>query len=147
MRPGRVGLINQNYARGVVLAAIALFFAGTALRYPIGNLSHSGPGLFPLLISAPLLVIALLMIAQARLVAPVPLDFNVKNIAMIMLGLTSFVLGSKFVNGATGIVLMVFIAGFAAASYSWTRNVKIAIGLIAVGFAFQKLLGLNLRLI
>jgi hypothetical protein len=139
-------LINQNSARGAVLAAVSLYFAGNALRYPIGNLSHAGPGLFPLLVSAPLLIIALLMIVQARISAPVPLSFNIRNIALIMLGLTSFVLGSKFVNGAVGIVAMVFIAGFAGTNYSVVRNVKIALGLIAVAYAFEKFLGLNLRL-
>jgi len=42
--------------------------------------------------------------------------------------------------------VMVFIAGFAASSYSVVRNIQVAAGLIAVAFAFQKLLGLNLPL-
>lgn len=139
-------MTNQNSARGVVLAALGLFFAGNALRYPIGNLSHAGPGLFPLLVSTPLLVIAFLMIVQSRFVAPVPMSFNARNIALIMLALTSFVLGSKFINGAVGIVAMVFIAGFAATTYSVVRNIKIALGLIVVAYAFERFLSLNLRL-
>ena len=53
---------------------------------------------------------------------------------------------SEYVNMSAGIVFMVFCAGFAASSYSVARNVKIAAGLIAVAFAFQKLLGLNIHL-
>ncbi len=46
-----------------------------------------------------------------------------------------------------GIAFMVFCASFAGtSSYSVMRNLKIAAGLIAVGFAFQKLLGFNLPL-
>jgi hypothetical protein len=139
-------MVNQNSARGFFLAAVALFFMATALRYPLGDLAHAGPGLFPLLLSVPLLAIALLIIVQARLSAPVPLSFNLKNIALIMLGLVAFVVGAQLVNAALGIVLMVFIAGFAAVTYSWTRNLKIALGLIVVAYVFERFLGLNLRL-
>lgn len=139
-------MVNQNLARGGFLAAVALAFGGTALTYPVGDLPRAGPGLFPLIVSGLLLVLAILTIVQARLIAAVPLQFNARNIALIMASLCAFVVLSKFVNMLLGIVLMVFIAGLAAATYSWKRNIQIAIGLILVAFAFQKLLGLNLRL-
>jgi hypothetical protein len=34
----------------------------------------------------------------------------------------------------------------AGSSYSWVRNVKISLGLVAMALALQKLLGLNLPL-
>lgn len=139
-------MVNQNLARGAFLTAVALFFAGTALRYPIGDLSRAGPGLFPLITSGLLLVLGLLTILQSRLVPAVPLYFNVKNIALIMTALASFVVASHYVSMLLGIALMVFVAGFAATTYSWKRNVQVTLGLIVVALAFQKLLGLNLRL-
>jgi len=42
--------------------------------------------------------------------------------------------------------VMVFLTAFAGTSYSVVRNIKIAVGLIAVAYAFQRLLGLNLPL-
>lgn len=45
-----------------------------------------------------------------------------------------------------GIAFMVFCASLAGTSYSVARNLKIAAGLVAVAFAFQKLLGLQLPL-
>jgi len=140
-------MINQNVARGIFLAAVSLFFAVNALRYPIGSLSHAGPGLFPLLICAPLFVIAGTMVLQARLAAPVPLKFHPKNIALIIASLLGFVVVSEYVDMIGGIVVLVFVAGFAGNNYSWMRNLKIAIGLIAVAFIFQRFFGLNLRLI
>lgn len=140
-------MLNQNSARGFFLAAVALLFASNALRYPIGNLTHAGPGLFPLLVSGPLLFLAVLMILQARLTAPKLIEFNIRNIALITSALCSFVIAAEYVNVTVGIVLLVFISGLAANSYSWTRNLKIALGLIAVAFAFQKFLGLNLPLL
>jgi hypothetical protein len=41
---------------------------------------------------------------------------------------------------------MVFFSAIAGTSYSVVRNLKVSAGLIAVAFAFQKLLGLNLPL-
>ena len=139
-------MIDRNLARGVFLALIALAFGLGAFQYPIGRFAHAGPGLFPLMVSSLLLLIAVITIVRSRYVAPVPLTFNPRNIALILGALCAFALVSKFVNMTLGIVAMVFIAGVAGRANSWKRNVKISIGLIAIAFAFQKLLGLSLPL-
>ena len=139
-------MLNQHLVRGVFLAAVALAFGVGALNYPMGGLGHAGPGLFPLLVSSLLLIVAILTIIQSRFIPHVPLTINFKNIALIMLGLTAFVVCSKFVNMLVGIVVMVFIAALAGSSYSWKRNLQVSAGLIVVAYAFEKLLGLNLHL-
>ena len=138
---------DRNLVRGLFLAAVSLAFGLGALRYPIGDFSHAGPGLFPLLVSCLLFVIAVITIVRSRFVEPVPLNFNLKNIALILLGLCGFALISRLLDMMAGIVFMVFVASFAGTSYSWKRNLKVSAGLIAVAFAFQKLLGLNLPLV
>ena len=138
---------DRNLVRGLFLAAVSLAFGLGALRYPIGDFSHAGPGLFPLLVSCLLFVIAAITIVRSRFVEPVPLNFNLKNIALILLGLCGFALISRLLDMMAGIVFMVFVASFAGTSYSWKRNLKVSAGLIAVAFAFQKLLGLNLPLL
>ena len=140
-------MLNQNLARGAFLAIIAVVFGSNALRLQVGDLARAGPGLFPLLVSGFLLVLAGVAIVQSRLAESVPLHFNIRNIVVIMLGLCGFVLASKFINMMVGIALLVFLAGFAATTYSWKRNVQVSLGLILLALAFQKLLGLNLRLI
>jgi len=85
-------------------------------------------------------------VVRSRFVEPVRLDFKVRNIAIILGSLCGFAVVSQVLNMTAGIVFMVFCASFAGTSYSVTRNVKIAAGLVAVAFAFQKLLGLNLPL-
>ncbi len=144
----RVGAMNdRNLARGLLLAVIALGFGLGALRYPIGNFAHAGAGLFPLLVSGLLLLVAIATIVRSRFVKPVPLDFHPRNIALLLLALCSFALVTEWLHTMiAGIVVMVFIAGFAASNPSWRRNVKVALGLIAIAFAFQKLLGLSLPL-
>ena len=140
-------MIDRSLTRGVFLAAIALVFGVTSLRYSVGTFSHAGAGLFPLMVSSLLLLIALITVVRSRFVAREPLNFNVRNIGLLLLSLCSFALVSKFLNMSAGIAVMVFVSAFAgSAAYSVVRNLKVAAGLIAVAFAFYKLLGLNLNL-
>lgn len=140
-------MVNQHLARGILLAVIALAFGLGALRYPLGSLVHAGPGLFPLLLSALLLALALVTIVQSRFLEPVALYFNLKNIALIMLALGGFVIISKFVAMTLGIAFLVIVASLAGSSHSWKRSLQVTVCLIVIAFIFQKLLGLNLRLI
>ena len=138
---------DRNLVRGLVLMAISLAFGLTALRYPLGALGRAGAGLFPLIVAGLLMLIGIVTVVRSRFVEHVPLDFKLKNIAIILGSLTCFALVSQWVNMTIGIVLMVFIATFAGTSYSVVRNIKIAAALVAVAFAFQKLLGLSLPLL
>lgn len=138
---------DQNLVRGLTLMAIALAFGLTSLSYPIGGLSHAGPGLFPLMVSGLLLLIGVVTVVRSRFVERVALDFRFKNIGIILGSLCGFVVISKLLDMVAGIVFLVFCASLAATSYSVVRCVKIAAGLVAIAFAFQKLLGLNLPLL
>jgi hypothetical protein len=138
---------DRNLVRGLFLIAISLAFGLQSLRYPIGEFSRAGPGLFPLMVSCLLLLIALITVVRSRFVERVHLEFNMKNIAIVLASLCGFAVISEYLNMIVGIVFMVFCASFAGtASYSVVRNLKISAGLIAVGLAFQKLLGFNLPL-
>lgn len=134
---------NMNLVRGVFLMAISLLFGLASFNYRIGQFSKSGPGLFPLLVSAMLFLVGLLMVVRSYYVAPVPLSYNVKNIAIILAGLCGFSLLSQYVNMIAGILFLVFCTGFAGRSYSISRNLKISAGLLAVAVVFKTLLGLN----
>jgi Tripartite tricarboxylate transporter TctB family len=127
--------------------AISLGFGLASLRYPIGEFSRAGPGLFPLMTSCILFLIGVVTVVRSRFVEHVHIHLNLKNIAIILASLGGFALISQFVNMIAGITFMVFCASIAGtASYSVVRNLKISAGLIAVALAFQKLLGFNLPL-
>lgn len=139
-------MIDRSIARGLFLALIALAFGLNAFRYDIGSLDQAGPGLFPLMISAVLLLIAVLTLVKARFSEFQALSFNVRNIAILLTALIAFAALSRFVNMTVAIVAMVFIASLAASTRSWKGNVQVAAGLVVIAFAFQKLLSLNLPL-
>lgn len=137
---------NRNFVRGLCLMAIALGFGGISFNYTMGELSRSGPGLFPLIVSAFLFIIGVLTVVRSHFVDPVPLDYSVKNIAIILVSLVGFSVISQYINMILGIIFLVFCSTLAGTSYSLLRNVKIAIGLVAVAFAFKQFLGLSLPL-
>ena len=137
---------DRNLARGLFLVLISLAFGLQSLRYPIGDFSRAGPGLFPALVSGLLCLIGVATVIRSRFVERVRLDLNFKNIAIIMASLCGFAVLSMYLNMIVGIVFMVFCSTTAGTSYSWVRNVKISVGLVLMALAFQKLLGLNLPL-
>lgn len=139
-------MIDKSVIRGLFLAAIGLIFGLSSLRYTIGNPAHAGPGFVPLIVSCLLLALSGVMIVQSRFTAPIQAEFMFKNVSLVLLGMVGFVVMSKYINMTLGIVVLVFIAAIAGTSYSWKQNVRVSIGLIAVAYAFQKLLGLNLGL-
>ncbi|MGB3072086.1 MAG: tripartite tricarboxylate transporter TctB family protein [Ottowia sp.] len=135
---------DQNLLRGLLLAAIAAAFGIGATRYPIGEFSRAGPGLFPLMVSCLLMVIALAVIVRSRFVKRIPIDFSIKNIVLIIVALCGFAVVSQFLNMVFGIAFMVFVASIAGRPFSWVRSLKITVALVAVAYAFQYFLGLNL---
>ncbi len=140
-------MINSNLVRGVFLMALALVFGLPAIGYSLGSFSRAGPGLFPFMVSVILFAIGVITVVRARLVPPEPMDFQVRNIGIILGSLCGFALLSHYLNMIVGIVFLVFCSGFAGTSYSVVRNIKISVVLVGIAFAFQKLLGVSLPLL
>jgi hypothetical protein len=94
-----------------------------------------------------LILVGIATVVRSRFTQRVPMDLKFKNIGVIIGSLCGFSLASHFINMTAGIVFMVFFSAMAAnAKYSVARNLKIAAGLVAIAFAFYKLLGLQLPL-
>lgn len=138
---------DRTLVRGLFLIALALIFGIGSLRYRIGEFRSAGPGLFPLLVSCLLLLIGVITVVRSRFVEHQPIDINLKNIALVLAGMVGFVLLSEHLNMMAGIAFMVFCVTFAGTSYSASRNLKIAAGLIGVAWLLYELLSLNLPLL
>lgn len=138
---------NRNLLKGLLLMAMSLAFGLGSLRYPMGAFARAGPGLFPLMVSSLLFLVGLAIVVRSLLTDHTAITFNPKNIALVLASLIGFALISLHLNMIAGIVFMVFCSTFAGTSYSVLRNLKIAGVLIAVAFAFQRFLGLQLPLL
>lgn len=137
-------MMPQAAVRAGFLAIVGLLFGLNALRYPVGNLDRPGPGLFPLIVSTLLLLIATAMLLGPRSSSGEPLEVRWRNITILLAALGGFVLASRLVDMAAGIVVLVFTAGLAARVVSMRRNAMLAAVLIGVALGFERLLGLRL---
>ena len=98
------------------------------------------------MVSCLLLLIGIATIVRSRYVERLPIEFNYRNIAIILASLCGFAIVSLYLKMIAGIVFMVFCASFAGGHFNFWRNIKIAAGLIGIALVFQKLLGFNLPL-
>ena len=148
MSTGKIAaaLKNEQLLKGLLLVAIALLFGVQALTLPFGSFTRAGPGLFPVIVSGTLLVVALAIIARSRVVKAAPLDFKLKGITIVVASLILFVFVSEHVNMLAGIVSMVFVASLAGHDFNATRSLTIAAALSLVALAMHKLLGFQLPL-
>jgi hypothetical protein len=139
-------MINQNIGRGLLLALVALFFLVQAPHYVIGTFNRPGPGLFPIMVATTLLLISVVIIVRAWFVAAVPLDFRIRNIALIIGSMVTFTLVSTYVNMFAGIAAMAAIACFSSADFSIPRTAVIIAALCLIALAMQRFLGVALPL-
>ena len=138
---------DRNLLKGLFLIGVALAFGLGALNYPIGRIERAGPGFFPLLVSSILGTLGVFMVLRSRFMEKKPMEFNVKNISIIMASLAAFAIVSAYVNMTAGIVALVFGSSFAGGrAYSIKRNAAISAVLIGIAVAFQQGLGLQLPL-
>jgi hypothetical protein len=139
-------MVNQNTGRGLLLAAVALLFLFQAPRYTMGSLSEPGPGLFPVIVAGILLVIGIAIVVRSHFSEAVPLDFHVRNIALIAASLVGFTLVSEYVNMFAGVAVMVTMASLASDDFSMPRTAAIIVVLCLVAIAMKKGLGVQLPL-
>jgi hypothetical protein len=139
-------MVNQNTGRGLLLAAVALLFLFQAPGYTIGSLSRPRPGLFPVIVAGILLIIGIAIVVRSHFSEAVPLDFRVRNIALVAGGIVAFALVSAYLNMLAGIAVMVTMASLASDDFSIPRTAVIIVALCLVAFAMQKGLGVQLPL-
>jgi hypothetical protein len=137
---------DKNLLKGLFLCAIALAFGLGSLKYSLGKLVRPGPGFFPLMVSSILFLLGASMVVRSRFMEHKPMEFNFRNIAIILGSLIGFAILSRYVNMIVGITFLVFASSVAGTSYSWRRNAAVAAVLIGIAFIFEKGLGLQLPL-
>lgn len=137
---------NRNLARGLFLVAFSLLFGIWSRQYTVGDFSRAGSGLFPLMVSCLLLVLGIITLVRSYFVEAARIEFNYRNIAIVLASLCGFALLTEFVNMIAGIVFLVFCSTAAGTSYSVVRNLKISAGLLGIALAMKFFLGVDLPL-
>lgn len=139
-------MANTNVVKGAFLVVVALFFGVQAYQLPFGSLGAAGPGLFPLLVSGLVLLIAFAVVLRSRFLAPEPLDFRFKNIAIVAVSIVLFAVFSEHVNMLAGVFALVLVSAMASEKYHLLRNLTVAGCLALVALLMQLGLGFQLPL-
>ena len=138
--------INQNFARGLCLVGIALFFGIQARGYPFGTFSRAGSGMFPLIVSGFLLVVGCAIVARSWVTPSTPLVIHLRNIGIVTASIVGFAVLSEYVNMLVALVAMVMVASYASDDFSFSRAVKVTLFLAAIAVAMRLGLGFQLPL-
>jgi hypothetical protein len=121
---------NKNFLSG-------LFFIGTgglgifmAQDYPMGTALRMGPGYFPIVLSAMLILFGIYCLIQG-LLKPEKLPGNWSVRALLILPVATVVFGILMEHGGfiPALIALVFISAFASNEFKFTEVLMLAIGL------------------
>jgi hypothetical protein len=148
-QPGRAAGIhlNKDFGAGLIVVAAGLFAAVTGASYKIGTLQHTGPGLFPTLLGAVLVLVGLGIMASGFRVrdsaAVMALAPDIRGSICIILGVLAFILAGEYLGMLAGSFACVFVAALGDRSGSWKSSLLLGVGLAAFSAI---LFGLFLRI-
>ena len=142
--------ITQDLVQGGLFAVIGLVALLMALQFPLGTPNRMGPGFFPLVISALLLLTGIAILLRARLGQSEVIGMTRWwPIAIVTLAIIVF----GFLLDKLGLPLAVLLlcVGAGSASIHFQLNWKAVAGAVlfsaACGLLFVKLLGLPIPLV
>lgn len=119
---------------GALMIAFAAFFAWIVLRSPgglsLGSARSMGPGYFPLMVSALLAALGLLLVAHgfARGTDNITL-VSLRSFLLILGAPIAFALLVRPIGFVIGVAAMVFIASWASFRMTWQWSIYITIGM------------------
>ena len=145
--PRVIGSRRAGLLAAGALALIGLIFGWQASRLDLGQIGLPGPGFFPLLLGALLVVFAAAIAIEGRLASPKdePLEFGHAQVlitfaALLTVPLLFELLGAYITLGLMSAVLLVCIARVSLL----LAVVSSAVGMAACWYLFGELLGVRL---
>lgn len=116
--------------------------------YPMGSAMRMGPGYFPSILGALLVLLGLAGLVRAlRGSAAPPPSFSFKPLALILASVAAFALTVEVLGIIAAVALVVLVSALASEEFRWREVVPLALimAALAVGL-FTKGLGLPFRL-
>ncbi len=103
---------SKDLLTGVLLMAVALFFAAIASDYDVGSARRMGPGFFPLLLAGLLFVLGLVLAIQAALRGgPRPEGWSWRGLILIV---TPPILFGVFIRDIGLVITLIVAVGLCA---------------------------------
>ncbi|MEW9808490.1 tripartite tricarboxylate transporter TctB family protein [Mesorhizobium sp. ZMM04-5] len=139
---------RANALCGAIFVAFGIYFASVSLTMDLGTPFRMGPGFFPLFLAVALMLLGLVIVAQATRVAGEPIgSFALRGMAFILPAPVLFAVTLKDLGFVPSIFLSTLLASFASAK----MRLPVALVLAVLMTAFTTLvfvggLGLPFRL-
>lgn len=140
--------INRDAFAGIVLAllggAIAIY---AYLHYPVGSISRMGPGMFPVMMGAGLLLVAVGIFAKSFANAREAIQINVRSAAFVLVALAVFAVAIEPFGVVPSLLALLLISSAAVPGRSLIGTLLFSvIATAGVVFIFVYLMNLNLNL-
>ena len=135
------------------LAGLMFFGFGAAAiligrDYPMGSAMRMGPGYFPAILGALLVLLGLAILVRALVgAAAPPPSFSFKSLAVILASIAAFALTVERLGIIAAVVLVVLVSALASERFRWREVLPLALIMVALAVGlFTKGLGLPFRL-
>lgn len=138
------GLNVKRLWMGVVFIAIGAVFFAIAQSYPLGSAGRMGPGYFPAIVAALLIMVGALVALQAAFTRPEPLErFDLWRLTLICGSVVAFGLLIRNGGMVLAVVAVVLISALASRAFQWRWAAPLALALAALCVAvFVYMLGM-----
>ena len=140
----------KDVLAGLVFVAFGLAFAATAYSYDLGTALRMGPGYFPLVLGAILILLGLVIIIQGVVqgdlteIGPIPW----RGIILITAAVIVFGFGVRRLGLAPSLFLAVLLAAFSSERTTLVSGILMAVGLtVFCILIFVEALGMTVPLI
>ncbi|MDF2619583.1 MAG: hypothetical protein K0S00_2242 [Xanthobacteraceae bacterium] len=145
----------KDVATGLLLIALAAFFAWQALDLPMGRAIRMGPGYFPMILAGILAVLGLIIVATGIALpmgddeSPIAIaQWPWRALALVTLAVVIFGLGIRPLGLGPSMGIAVFLSALASQKFNLLTGLVSAVVMVAFSWAvFIKGLGLPLPLL
>lgn len=116
---------HQNFFTGIFFSTLGSIVAYGSLKYPLGSAMRMGPGYFPLLLAATLVVIGLFVIAQALAIDNAETrrieSLSLRPITLIAAGVLLFAFSVQSLGLIVATIGLVTVSGVAYKGFRWSE--------------------------
>jgi hypothetical protein len=125
---------RQDFLAGLLTVAFGIFVLSKALGYPMGTALRMGPGFFPVILAALIVVLgaALALHAFKRRIVQHTIDVNLRPVVMIGIAVATFALLLERTGLAPATVALVLLSSMAEPRWRPWRSLTLAVAMTAL---------------
>lgn len=138
----------QDFWAGIAFVASGGAFLVGSQRFPMGTAADIGPGLFPTIVAAMLVLVGVRLVIGGLAMDGPPVEaMRLRPVAFILAALAAFGLLIERGGLVIAIAALVFVASAAGGRVRWLQTAITAAALIALAIVIFRLgLGMQIRL-